>query len=83
MIIEDNKDQEKPRKYFITDWESGYLQEVTKEEHQAFMRLFESFRPSIAGSTKGMVIVFGTGGDLNQGDFSSMFFNPININKEH
>lgn len=70
-------------RYFLTDYESGQLYEVSKEYHDSFletMKMFFKTKLSVHLDLKayGKPVVFGTAGDLSGGsaDLCKMFYEP-------
>lgn len=69
-------------RYFLCDYESGQYYEVTEAHykgwHEWMAKMYEQARPLIDAKFK-HVVVFGTGGDFDQGD-SNMFYELPKIN---
>lgn len=62
-------------KYFIPDIETGHRIEVTKEQHEACIRMWEQARPHLGEGGRGVPLIFGTAGDLEGNeDLKSMFY---------
>jgi len=61
----------------MTDIESGYKREVSKEYWEGFMKMWGSFMPKI-DSSKSVITVFGTGGDMEgREDFKDIFVKDL------
>lgn len=61
-------------KYYLRDIESGCPYEVTKREYEQYLSLWERFMPKFE-SSKGTIMIFGTGGDMEGGeDFKNSFY---------
>lgn len=68
---------EEEKKYYLSDLETGYKYEVTKEYYERFMRDWDEMMANINKEYKGHPIIVGTmGGFENQDNLQEMFFNP-------
>lgn len=71
-------------RYFLTDYESGMQYEVSKEyyeRHNAWMKeLWEQAMAKLPKPIEGAILIFGTGGDLEEGDSFKKFFNDPSEN---
>lgn len=66
-------------RYFLTDYETGAQQEVTKEQWEGYKaRLVAMYHSIQEGMNKpiGQPLLFGTGGGLEQSGAAEMFYNP-------
>lgn len=62
----------KEKKYYIPDMESGETYEVTKEQHENYLALWDSVMPKYDPENNvGKVIVFGTSGDMDSKEFNN------------
>ena len=59
------------KKYYHFDIETRYKYEITKEEHKAFEKLWNSCLPEIFKKLDGKIIIYGTGGSSN--DFAEKY----------
>jgi len=75
--------------YFITDIESGQTIEVNKEQydrHNIYLKhlsdIFEAAKPKIDPNVKltGKLIIFGTGGEIENSNFEDLFYKPKHYN---
>ena len=65
---------EEQNKYYLSDLESGFKYEVSKDYYKSFMKAWEMFIPKI-NHTIGMPILFGTAGELdNNQDLKEFFY---------
>lgn len=67
-------------RYYLTEYESGVRYEVSKEYYERYnawiLRMYKEARPNIE-EIKGLVQIYGTGGDLDgDNDWYEMFVNP-------
>lgn len=62
-------------KYYLPDIETGHKIEVTREQYEAYLKLYNSFR-DIATPKVGRPLIIGTGGDLddNKSDLKELFY---------
>ena len=68
-------------RYLLQDIESGQWYEVSKQYHDDYLKFIEDISKSITSNSnyKGKVIIFGTGGELdNTEDLQKMFYEPEN-----
>jgi hypothetical protein len=61
------------RKYYIPDYETGYRYEVSKEQYDAYLRMWEYAAPKVNGLV-GTVSIFGTSGDFDSDGLESIFY---------
>ncbi len=64
--------------YSIPDIESGQKVEVSKEQYEAYLNMWQLCKPRIE-KVKGTILIFGTSGELDDNSsFEKIFFNPEN-----
>lgn len=65
-------------KYYLTDYESGHSWEVSKEQYDNYNLMVECMRNNFNSNTegyKGKVLVFGTGGEIdNNCNFKDLWY---------
>lgn len=64
-------------KHYITDIETGTLIEVTEEQKRRYVDMVNSIQPILKPEYKGMISIFGTGGNTETGGLEKIFINPI------
>ena|SRR6478735_6894321 len=62
-----------PNLCIIPDIESGYPITMTIAERQKLLDLWESFKPKINHKSKGTIMIFGTGGNMDNKGFDEMW----------
>ena len=50
------------KKYYLTDMETGYKSECTKEQFEVSSKIWEAAKPKLTEKQYGSPIIFGTGG---------------------
>jgi hypothetical protein len=69
------------KKFFLTDYESGFPYEVTEEDYNAFQRMKEHFMPTIKSDTiRGKIIITSTVPE-EENDFKQLW-NKTDFNHE-
>ena len=63
---------ENKERYFIPDIETGFRQEVSEQQWEAYQRMWEYLRPRV-DSVKGTILIFGTGGDIDNQNFNEFY----------
>src|SRR4051812_18024748 len=66
---------ENPDLRIIPDMESMFPQVVTKEQHEAYLKMWEDLKPKeLSKEIGGKIITFGTGGEMEgKANFSEYF----------
>ncbi len=72
------------RKYYITDIESGYKYEVSKEYHEQYLAMWDYYKPKLDPNRKIPIQIYGTGGDMDNsgGSWLEMFKNDNKDEKD-
>lgn len=71
-------------KYYISDIEAEYRYEVTKQQYDNYMEMWEIVKLKLSGDHKSTPILYGTGDDMegNNNDWSEWFYST-DKNKEN
>lgn len=67
-----------PNLCIVPDIETGYPEVWTVEARDKLLKIFDDTKPKIDSNLTSRIIMFGTGGDMEKGNFNDVFYNPEN-----
>jgi len=70
--------RDKPDLVAIPELDSGYPQIMTKEQAKQLADIWEACRPKTNIDFGGKFLIYGTGGEMDNGSFEDIFYNPKN-----
>lgn len=63
--------EQNEKKYWLTDIESGWPYQVSKEYYEQYMEMWEVFRPKITNTT-GIILLTGTAGEMDNSWYEAL-----------
>ncbi len=61
-------------KYYWVDIESGIRFECSKEFRDSMLSMWEEAKPKLTDKSFGIVMLTGTGGEINKNDSNELFY---------
>lgn len=73
---------EEHKEYWLSDIETGYRYKVTKEQHDAYLKMWDQVYPKV-DSNRCIPLIYGTAGSMNGMDNSLWFYKAKEVNEEN